>query len=135
MDDEATEEENECIVCGNSVDSIDTMCENCEHEEQEEEQHNDCAKILTEYIEVSLGITSTKTSGDLYSTFKWKPTPSTEIEIKIYKYDNNEDVEYFLRHQGRKVRYESMELDDAIANDCFETNEMIGSILLQSRKY
>lgn len=124
-------------VCDFNEDCDDEDFEE-DDEDDGEEEYNSHAMKITKFIEKEYGIEPDSFSPNSYfSSYKWKPTPNTEINIIIAEYseDDEEEIEISLNFKSKTVKYEFFKVEDIWSNPESYLRPVMKNLIEQAKKY
>lgn len=132
-----------CEECGDSLNGEDgPLCSDCEEDEadEHEDEFKERADIIRNFIKKEYGLEESEQPYKFYSKFTWKPTPKTEIEIIIEKYDGGDQlVEITLKFNSKGSIYKELSCENFEVDECYNRLEKIGrhikGLIEKAKKY
>jgi len=104
-------------------------------EENEEFDYESKADKIVSFIKKEFNLEENDSRHDVYSSFSWKPTPKTQIEIIIPDEDDGEEeVEVTLKLNGRELNIEFFDVD-ITANSPYRLEHFIKDCVQRANKF
>jgi hypothetical protein len=104
-------------------------------DDDDEEDYETNAEKVVSFIKKEFNLEENDTRHDVYSSFSWKPTPKTQIEITIPDEDDGEEeVEVTLKLNGRELNIEFFDVD-ITANSTFRLEHFIKDCVQRANKF
>lgn len=129
--------------CDNFIDvdyeDIDDESDEDDEQDKYEADYIYNADKIIKFIKEEYNLEENDPRDDMYSSFSWKPTPKTQIQILIPSYEgaqNGEEMELNLKLNGRELDVEFFDVEDTSDDlGLYDLKKFIKECLKKANKF
>lgn len=131
---EAEDEGCTCDNCGEELNE-DDECPDCDEDDESEWEYESHAKIISDFIIAEYGL-EVNTELGAFANFNWKPTPNTEIQIKIDSFDiGTENIAIRLKLKNSLKQSDFFKVEDIYLNPAAHLKPIVDKFIKLAQNY